>query len=287
MTDTSNQPRLSRRRLLKRAALALLGAGGTSALYAWRVEPHWIQIVRRPLPIAGLAPALAGKTLVQISDLHIGPVVDSQYMTRAIQAVSSLHADIVAITGDFMTCRGTEQVDPTLRILEHLRPGKIATVGILGNHDYGWRWANDASADLLTRKLKEVGVNVLRNEVVDVHGLQIAGVDDLWGSHFAPQQLMRRLDPQRASLLLCHNPDALDLPVWDGYRGWVLAGHTHGGQCKPPFFNAPVTPVRNKRYTCGEFDLHDGRRLYINRGLGYLHRIRFNARPEITVFTLT
>jgi predicted MPP superfamily phosphohydrolase len=44
--------------------------------------------------------------------------------------------------------------------------------------------------------------------------------------------------------------------------------------------------VRNKRYTSGEFDLHDGRMLYINRGLGYLHRVRFNARPEITVFEM-
>ena len=47
-----------------------------------------------------------------------------------------------------------------------------------------------------------------------------------------------------------------------------------------------MLPVRNKRYTDGEIDLYDGRRLYINRGLGYLRRVRFNVRPEITVFTL-
>jgi predicted MPP superfamily phosphohydrolase len=44
--------------------------------------------------------------------------------------------------------------------------------------------------------------------------------------------------------------------------------------------------VRNKRYTAGEIPLADGRRLYINRGLGHLIRVRFNVRPEITVFTL-
>jgi predicted MPP superfamily phosphohydrolase len=78
----------------------------------------------------------------------------------------------------------------------------------------------------------------------------------------------------------------MDEHVWNGYRGWILSGHTHGGQCKPPFFAPPVIPVRNRRYTAGAFDLYDGRWLYINRGLGYLHRVRFNARPEITVFTL-
>ena len=46
-------------------------------------------------------------------------------------------------------------------------------------------------------------------------------------------------------------------------------------------------PVKNRRYTAGEFDLGGGRRLYINRGLGYLKRVRFNVRPEITCFRLT
>ena len=48
----------------------------------------------------------------------------------------------------------------------------------------------------------------------------------------------------------------------------------------------PLLPVTNRRYTSGEFDLFDGRSLYVNRGLGYLRRVRFNARPEITQFTL-
>ena len=45
-----------------------------------------------------------------------------------------------------------------------------------------------------------------------------------------------------------------------------MSGHTHGGQCKPPF----LPPVVNRRYTSGAFDLGDGRSLYINRGLGHL-----------------
>jgi hypothetical protein len=66
----------------------------------------------------------------------------------------------------------------------------------------------------------------------------------------------------------------------------MLSGHTHGGQCKPPFLPPPLLPVRNKRYTSGEFDLGNGRSMYINRGLGYLRRVRFNARPEITAFRM-
>ncbi|MEO1082736.1 MAG: hypothetical protein AAFY88_00695, partial [Acidobacteriota bacterium] len=74
--------------------------------------------------------------------------------------------------------------------------------------------------------------------------------------------------------------------VWHDFSGWILSGHTHGGQCKPPFLPPPILPVENRRYTAGAFELEGGRRLYINRGLGYLKRVRFNVRPELTLFTL-
>ena len=77
-----------------------------------------------------------------------------------------------------------------------------------------------------------------------------------------------------------------DQPIWGDYEGWILAGHTHGGQVKPPFLPPPMLPVRNKRYTAGAFALSGNRSLYINRGLGNLWPVRFNVRPEITLFTL-
>ncbi|MFT6811056.1 MAG: putative MPP superfamily phosphohydrolase [Saprospiraceae bacterium] len=91
----------------------------------------------------------------------------------------------------------------------------------------------------------------------------------------------------KANLVLCHNPDVCDLNVWNNYKGWILSGHTHGGQCKLPFLNPPVLPVKNGRYTSGEIDLRDGRMLYINRALGHLLQARFDVRPEITVFELS
>ncbi len=97
---------------------------------------------------------------------------------------------------------------------------------------------------------------------------------------------MRQYRKDRANIVLCHNPDVCDLDVWNGYEGWILAGHTHGGQCRPPFLDAPVLPVKNKKYDSGEIDLEDGRKLYINRALGHLWQVRFNVRPEITIFEL-
>jgi len=88
------------------------------------------------------------------------------------------------------------------------------------------------------------------------------------------------------SIVLSHNPDTVDLPIWDGYDGWILCGHTHGGQCRFPFIGAPICPVKNKRYLSGFYDIEGGHKLYINRGIGHTRRVRFMARPEITVFTL-
>jgi predicted MPP superfamily phosphohydrolase len=263
----------------------LVGGLGIAG-YAWRVEPHWIEVVHRQLAIAGLPDAWVGRTLVLISDLHIGPVVDDDYLIGALERVAALAPDVVAVTGDFMTYRGPEQFDQVARVLEHLQPGRLATVGVLGNHDFGLQWSDVVVAERLARRVQEAGVNLLRNASFMFEGLALAGLDDCWSPTFAPQKVLPTLPPGHAALVLCHNPDVADLPVWAGFRGWILCGHTHGGQCKPPFFKPPLLPVSNPRYVAGEIDLQDGRRLYINRGLGYLRRVRFNVRPEITVFTL-
>jgi predicted MPP superfamily phosphohydrolase len=131
------------------------------------------------------------------------------------------------------------------------------------------------------------GLHLLRNDRVDIGGLQLIGLEDYWGPSYDPAPVLAGLPPGAPAVVLSHNPDTADEPVWGAFNGWILAGHTHGGQCKPPFLPPPLVPVRNRRYTAGAFAVGGGRSLYINRGLGHLIRVRFNARPEITVFTLT
>jgi predicted MPP superfamily phosphohydrolase len=277
------------RKLTRRGFLALSGAAavaGGLGLYAWRVEPHWVRVVRRDMPVGGLPAELHGRRVVQISDLHVGHVVDSNYLIRCMRLVSDLGPDLTVVTGDFINRDAPGHVDEAARVLGHLRPGPLGCLAVLGNHDYGIGWSNADVAGQLCRRLDAVGVTVLRNQARDVAGLQVVGLEDLWGPFFRPEPVMRSLDPGRPALALCHNPDAVDLPIWSGFRGWVLSGHTHGGQCKPPFLPPPILPVKNTRYTAGAFDLPGGRWLYINPGLGYLRRVRFNVRPEITVFRL-
>jgi predicted MPP superfamily phosphohydrolase len=141
-------------------------------------------------------------------------------------------------------------------------------------------------ADKIVQILTDSGITMLRNETQEVHGLYIIGVDDYWGTNFNPYKLLKDIDHSKANLVLCHNPDMADEPIWGDYSSWILSGHTHGGQCKPPFLDPPVLPVKNRNYTSGQFELSGGRTLYINRALGHSWQVRFNVRPEITVFTL-
>lgn len=282
MNPVASRP-VTRRRFL--ASLATVA--GATLVYTWRVEPTWVEFVRRDLPIANLPPGLAGKTLVQLSDIHIGAQVDNDYVTGVFAQVAALRPDIVVHTGDLVTYAGPTTIGQARTVLEAFPRGRLGTFATLGNHDYGRKWSEPGVALQVAGVLSFAGCTVLRNQAVDIAGLKIVGLDDLWARRFAPELVLPELAPDEPALVLCHNPDACDLPRWSGYRGWILAGHTHGGQCKPPFLPPPLLPVRNRRYTAGEFDLGEGRKLYINRGVGHLLRVRFNARPEVTVFRLT
>ena len=279
---------ISRRQFLVLGGSALASAAAVG-VYAWQVEPHWVEIVRRDMPLEHLPPALDGKTLLQISDIHVGPRVSSAYLMETMEQAKTLAPDFVMFTGDFVSYRSANEYRELARVLRHIPTGRLATVGALGNHDYGFGWRHIEVADRVARVAEDAGVHVLRNAVGTFNGLQVAGLADFWSPEFVQARVadvLGSIAPAQPTVVLAHNPDAQDLPIWSGVRGWVLAGHTHGGQVKPPFLPPLVLPVRNKRYTAGEFSLGDGRTLYINRGLGHLIQVRFNVRPELTLFTL-
>ena len=281
------EPRLNRRRWLKRAIGTVVAGGIATGVYSHWIEPFWVDFVRRELPVGNLPATWHGRTLVQISDVHVGHRVRDDFLIESFQHVAELSPDVVAFTGDLLSLRpdGSPPYDQLSRVVKHFPRGRLATLGVLGNHDYGRGWAEPRVAARVVDLLQARGMRVLRNEVAAIEGLEFIGLDDLVACHCDGAKALDSMN-STASVVLCHNPDAADEAFWGDFRGWILAGHTHGGQCKPPFLPPPMLPVKNKRYTAGEFDLYDGRKMYINRGLGHLQRVRFNVRPEITVFKL-
>jgi len=277
---------MKRRKFIQKSALGLTSLGFLSGMYAWQVEPFWLEFVQKKMPVKNLPKHLIGKTLMHISDIHVGNKFNYQYLIDSFQKAQQLNPDFVVYTGDYVSYENEEQLKQLEEVLQHTVTGNLGTFGVLGNHDYGKDWQEADVANTITSQLTKAGIHILRNEQKEIGGLNVLGIDDYWSINFYPEKVMQQYNATKANIVLCHNPDVCDLNVWNNYKGWILAGHTHGGQCKPPFLDPPIIPVVNKRYTAGEIDLKDGRTLYINRALGHLYQVRFNVRPEITLFQL-
>lgn len=281
---------MSRRKILVAGVAGSFAAAAATGAWAYFASPHHVEVVHVPMPIRGLPESLAGKTLVQISDLHVGPIVSSDYIRRCLEMVSAIEPDIVAITGDFVTYDGPRRIDEVIALLRDMQPGKLATVAVTGNHDFGSSSAGFTDREAaynLAVGLDRIRIQMLRNSSVDVEGLRLLGVDDFWSPCHELDRTLESGDPDQPSVMLCHNPDFVDQPGWDNFQGWILSGHTHGGQVRLPFCKPPILPIRNHDYIAGRVELSDNRTLYVNRGLGYLRRVRLNVRPEITVFELS
>lgn len=256
-------------------------------LYTWQVEPFWLDFEFVEMHITGLPLHLRGKTLMQISDMHVSDRFPVRFLLKSLTRAGKFKPDFVVYTGDYITYESDKQLSDLKKVADYLVKGKIATAAIMGNHDYGPEWLDKRISDDIQDILEQANVDVLRNEMKNYEGLNIFGLDDYWGPNFNPKPILTKVNPLHSNLVLSHNPDTVDLDIWNNFEGWILSGHTHGGQCKPPFLKPPLLPVYNKRYVSGYYELEGNRQLYINRALGHLIQIRCNVRPEITIFTLT
>jgi predicted MPP superfamily phosphohydrolase len=242
------------------------------------------RVVEVEVPIAGLPVAFHGYSIVQISDIHVGPTIQRGYLDAIVARVNALQPDAIAIPGDLVD--GSVQ-----RLGAHTAPlaNLSAPDGVFfvtGNHEY-YSGANEWIAEL-----RRLGLTVLLNQHVvrerDGEALMIAGVADFMAHHF---DLSHRSDPHaaaagapanvRARVLLAHQPRSAEGAADAGFD-LQLSGHTHGGQFFPWNLFVPL----QQPYTAG---LNRLRALwvYTSRGTGYWGPPkRFGAPSEITRVTL-
>lgn len=125
-----------KRRNFLRVLTGLGGIGFLSGIYAWQIEPFWLEFVTLEMPLKNLPKELNGKTLMQISDIHIGKRFDHYFVIESFRKAQAYNPDFVVYTGDYVsTYKDEVQYAELEETLSYCVKGKIATVGILGNHD--------------------------------------------------------------------------------------------------------------------------------------------------------
>jgi predicted MPP superfamily phosphohydrolase len=266
--------------------LFLASAGGLG--YSLLVEPGWLQVAQVRLKLPRLAPAFSGFRILQISDIHFGGWMNRERFRQVVDTVLAQAPDLVVITGDFLIGGGwNDALQASLgELTEEMYPltEKHPTLAVLGNHDY---WT-DAGA--VRSALASCGVLELRNDVYSLSNagsqLHIAGVDDIWEERDRLDIVLDKLPQTGAAILLAHEPDFADRSAETGRFDLQLSGHTHGGQVVIPFIGPPVLPYLGWKYPSGLYQV-GGMWQYTNRGVGMARlKVRFNCRPEVTVFTL-
>ncbi len=254
--------KINRRRFL------FLSVAATPALVCadanW-LEPHWVKI--RSIKLAGNHPA---HRIVHFTDIHHKG--DRPYLESVVKKINGLSPDAVCFTGDLI--EEARFIPETLEILQKI---KSPLYGVPGNHDY---WSHAKFAEIGKAFAATGGAWLMDSQVTTADGkVHITGVTCLRGK---PAPLAPKANGK--NIMLLHYPLMAER-VTHPYD-LLLAGHSHGGQVRMPFYGAFILPYWVGKYDLGMFHVPAGR-LYVNPGIGWLATpIRFNCRPEITVFEM-
>jgi predicted MPP superfamily phosphohydrolase len=290
----SELPSPSRRRFLGEAAMALSAAPFVAGVYGLFYGRLNLETTRHRVKLRRLPKAFEGFRIVQLSDLHISAFMSAEEIRRYVAIANRLKADLVALTGDFVTWEAAME-GTVVQALSDLK-APFGVFGCLGNHENLTQ-----TQDSITRLFAAEGIHILRQARTPVQvgneSINLIGVDfqSLFGGRYDPQWpssaymhgVERLVIPDTVNILLSHNPNTFDRAAEMGID-LSLAGHTHGGQVTLEFIHPDLSPARLLTpYVRGWFQKGDAQ-LYVNRGIGTLGvPARFGSSPEITVLELT
>ncbi|HEY0534676.1 MAG TPA: metallophosphoesterase [Actinoplanes sp.] len=269
---------VSRRQVIARGAaiVAGLAAAGTTG-YGMRTALGPPQLQRVQMPLAKLPRGMDGLRLAIVSDIHLGPLAGTHHVGRIVELINSVTADVVCVVGDLVD----GSVAELGRFAEPLRDirSKSGAYFVTGNHEYYSGFAP------WIEEVTSLGVRPLRNERVEIGGLDLAGVNDLGGAQYGDgpdfAKALGDRDPSRPVVLMAHQPvvarDAAPFGV-----DLQVSGHTHGGQMAP--FNLLV---KLQQPVVSGFGRVDGVPVFVTNGAGFWGPpLRVGAPPQVTVMDL-
>jgi predicted MPP superfamily phosphohydrolase len=220
--------------------------------------------------------------IVQLSDVHIGGLIDKIFIHNIVQRVNALNPDLVVITGDLVDI-DIVHAKETLEELKNLK-SIYGTFFIVGNHEYFH------GVSQIINEVKALGIRVLENENVYIgdqgEGFNLAGVYDVFGyrtKSFMPEIKDALSDLKDSpTVLLAHQPRYIDEVTHS--VDLMLSGHTHGGQIYPFRFLVKL----QQPYISGLHQHNKDLQIYVNKGTGFWGPpMRLGASSEITDITIS
>jgi predicted MPP superfamily phosphohydrolase len=271
------------------ASFVLLGV--MTFAYALLIEPSWLLVRHRRLPVERLNSSLNGVSFLHLSDLHIGR--SNGRLMKLLRRAGRIPADYVVITGDIVdNPAGIPSVADVLG--EFMASQHRPVICVLGNHDRwdyrGWRGSGvRCDANLVVDALTSMGITVLMDQVVELETARgevaIVGLDV--DSHSAAG-LRTALGgrPLDSVVLLAHSPDIFEAARECGIP-LVLSGHTHGGQIRlGPWLTPTTSTLYPLKPPAGVVE-RAPTTMHVSPGLGTaLLPLRFCSRPEATIIEL-
>lgn len=263
----------------RRIIIGLSAFGVLCFAYGYFIEPYWPEVTRISIKHQKIPGGRRPVRIVHISDIHSDP--KPRLENRLSEIIAAEKPDLIVYTGDSVNSRESTSVfKECITRISAIAP----TFAIKGN----WDSMIGVGADLF----KDTGAQELDRKALRI---EIEGVP-LWiggapaNRPFDIGQIFSAAPANEFTLFLYHYPDAIEEAA-QSRIDFYCAGHTHGGQVALPFYGAIITLSRfGKKYESGLYQLKDTW-LYVNRGIGMeggpAPRVRFCARPEITVIELS
>ncbi len=254
--------KISRRKFIVTALLATPIVLAGDAKF---IEPTWLKIQH-----VRIGDGKVGVRFAHFSDIHHKG--DRAYLQTVVATINSLKPDFVCFTGDLIEQK--KFLPEALAILSGL---KSPLFGVPGNHDY---WSQAGFAPIEQTFAATGGAWLMDSQQAIANGkINLIGSGGLFKNN-----IPKPSSPGAKNILLMHYP-AWAKMLGDRKYDLILAGHSHGGQVRIPFYGAPIVPFNVDEYDLGLFQTPAGP-LYVNPGIGYIfkYNIRFNCRPEITLF---
>lgn len=274
------------RRVLARTAVAAGIVAVCLGAWAFWLEPASLAVVEDELSLNW--PGDRALRVAVLADLHVGSPFNGIPKLRAtVDRTNAAKPDLICILGDLVIqgVLGGRFVPPEEIAVELSRlRAPAGVVAVLGNHD-AW-----LGRDRVAKTLEASGIRVIEESAVRLTTLAgpvwVAGISDLWtGRHDISAALELVANDGAPVLLLTHHPDVF--PLVPARVTLTLAGHTHGGQVRFPFFGAPIVPSRfGQRFAAGHV-VEGGRHLFVATGVGTsILPVRFSVPPAVNILTL-